>query len=154
MTTTHPDNATTWRDLADQLTPQQVAELEYCECEQIPPGLASPQGHLNCARAMVRRNLNQALCADIAAPAEAAGDVYEWEEWDDDRLGRLYDVSRREVGDFCAVEVNGVQFNDGSIERSILLLIEDATLTAQQARVIATALAEAVGDLEQLAGLR
>ncbi len=32
MTTyTHDDNATTWRDLADQLTPQQVAELEYCE---------------------------------------------------------------------------------------------------------------------------
>ena len=27
MPTTHDDNATTWRDLADQLTPEQVAEL-------------------------------------------------------------------------------------------------------------------------------
>ena len=38
MNTTHDDNATTWRDLADQPTPLQVAELEYCEREQIPPG--------------------------------------------------------------------------------------------------------------------
>jgi hypothetical protein len=51
MTTTH-DDATTWRDLADQLTPQQIAEMEYCEREGIPPGLTSPQHQLNCARAM------------------------------------------------------------------------------------------------------
>jgi len=37
-----PDNTATWRDLADQLTPQQVAELEYCEREGIPPGMAEP----------------------------------------------------------------------------------------------------------------
>ena len=42
MTTTHEDNATTWHDLADQLTPEQIAELEYCEREQVtPPGLTS-----------------------------------------------------------------------------------------------------------------
>ena len=33
---TTPDNtATSWRDLADQLTPEQIAELEYCEREKI-----------------------------------------------------------------------------------------------------------------------
>jgi hypothetical protein len=52
MNTTHDDNATTWRDLADQLTPRQIAELEYCERENPPPGLAGPQEQLNCARAM------------------------------------------------------------------------------------------------------
>jgi hypothetical protein len=31
MNTTPDDNATTWRDLSDQLTPEQIAELEYCE---------------------------------------------------------------------------------------------------------------------------
>jgi hypothetical protein len=31
MTTTHDDNATTWRDLADQLTPTQIAKLEEFE---------------------------------------------------------------------------------------------------------------------------
>jgi hypothetical protein len=30
MNTTPYDNATTWRDLSDQLTPEQIAELEYC----------------------------------------------------------------------------------------------------------------------------
>jgi hypothetical protein len=34
MNTTH-DDATSWRDLADQLTPEQIAELEYCEREQV-----------------------------------------------------------------------------------------------------------------------
>lgn len=45
MNTTPNNNATTWRDLADQLTPEQIAEIEYCEREQILPGLASPQNH-------------------------------------------------------------------------------------------------------------
>ena len=49
---------------------EQVGELEYCEREQIPPGLASPQGHLNAARAMIRHNLIQSMCADIALPAD------------------------------------------------------------------------------------
>jgi hypothetical protein len=31
MNTTHDDNATTWRDLADQLTPKQVASFECME---------------------------------------------------------------------------------------------------------------------------
>jgi hypothetical protein len=93
MTTTHDDNAMTWRDLTDQLTPQQIAELEYCEREQIPPGLAGPQGQLNCARAMARRNLIQALCADIAPPAEAvAGEIYDWEERENDEFGRMYGI--------------------------------------------------------------
>ena len=33
--TAHDDNATTWRDLADQLTPKQVAELELQENEAL-----------------------------------------------------------------------------------------------------------------------
>jgi hypothetical protein len=58
MTTTdHPDSATTWRDLADQLTPKQILELEYCEREQIPPGLATPQH----------------LCTDKQTPARNVG---------------------------------------------------------------------------------
>jgi hypothetical protein len=31
VTTTHDDDATTWRDLADQMTPEQIAELELRE---------------------------------------------------------------------------------------------------------------------------
>lgn len=78
MTNTH-DNVSCWRDLADQLTAEQVGELEYCEREQIPPGLASPQGHLNAARAMIRHNLVQSMCADIPLPADAIGDISDWD---------------------------------------------------------------------------
>ncbi|CQD21934.1 hypothetical protein BN000_05410 [Mycobacterium europaeum] len=38
MTTAHDDNAVSWRELAGQLIPEQTAELEYCEREQIPQG--------------------------------------------------------------------------------------------------------------------
>jgi hypothetical protein len=93
MNTTHDDNATGWRDLADQLTPEQIAELEYCEREQIPPGLADAEHQLNCARAMARENIIQALCADIPAPPGAVGRVYDWEEWSGERYRRMFSAS-------------------------------------------------------------
>lgn len=37
-------------ELADQLTPEQVAEIEYMEREHIPPRVTAEQGHLNYAR--------------------------------------------------------------------------------------------------------
>ena len=42
MNTTHDDYATTWRDLRDQLTPAQIAEMEYCERDGIPPASLMP----------------------------------------------------------------------------------------------------------------
>ena len=44
-------NATSWRDLADQLSERQIAELEYCEREQVPPGMSSPQNRRSAASA-------------------------------------------------------------------------------------------------------
>jgi hypothetical protein len=112
-----PDHTATWRDLADQLTPQQVAELEYCEREGIPPGMAEPRHQLNCAREMARHNLIQELCADIA-PADALGQVNEWEGWGDG-YGRMFTCSTRAV-DTMSVEVIGIQHDDGQIERYVL----------------------------------
>jgi hypothetical protein len=37
--------------LAEHLTPEQIAELEYLEREQIPAGGAGAEGHLNHTRA-------------------------------------------------------------------------------------------------------
>lgn len=147
--TTHDDNATTWRDLADELTPQQIAEVEYCERENVPPGLATPQGHLNHARALARRNVIQAICADIAPPAEAvAGEVYDWEERDNDRLGRMYGIWSRDLGT-TKVDVLGVQYNDAQLERRVLVYEADE-LTAQQARQLGAALIEAADVVERL----
>lgn len=60
-------NATTWRDLADQLTPGQIAELEYCEQPGTPPGIADAEFHLARARRFAGLNIVQAMFADIAA---------------------------------------------------------------------------------------
>ncbi|HPY26147.1 MAG TPA: hypothetical protein PLK19_17720 [Mycobacterium sp.] len=49
-------NATTWRDLADQLTPQQIATIEYCEREQVPPGIACEESRIRHAQAYVAEN--------------------------------------------------------------------------------------------------
>ena len=45
-------NATSWRDLADQLSERQIAELEYCEREQVPPGMSSPQNRRSAAKSL------------------------------------------------------------------------------------------------------
>ena len=52
----HTDHPTTWRDLADRLTPEQFWELEYCETHQVPPGLYSPESALRVAQMHVRNN--------------------------------------------------------------------------------------------------
>jgi hypothetical protein len=85
MGTMHDDNATSWRDLADQLTPDQIAELEYCEREQVPPGLVSPAHQLRAARKLAELNIAQAMFADIAPPADVIGEIADWMDYDDDR---------------------------------------------------------------------
>lgn len=154
MTTTHDDNATTWRDLADQLTPQQIAEMEYCERAGIPPGLTSPQHQLNCARALSAHNIIQALCADIPTPPDAAGTVHDWEVWGGGRHGRMYTASTRTNGKMTA-EIVGVQFDDHRIERFILAeanddSVDDGQMTAPQARQFAALLIDAADELERL----
>ena len=41
MSAAHDETATSWRDLVDQLTPEQVVELEHLERERTPPRLAN-----------------------------------------------------------------------------------------------------------------
>jgi hypothetical protein len=155
MTTTHDDNATSWRDLSDQLTPQQIAEMEYCEREGIPPGLNTPQHQLNCARAMARHNIIQALCADIAPPSDASGSVYHWEAWGGGGYGRMYEVSSTRVGGNMLVDILGVQHDNGDVERFILADLSendrDGNMNAVQARQLAAALIEAADEMDRLA---
>ncbi len=89
MNTTDDDNATTWRDLADQLTPEQIAELEYCDREEIPPGVASAEGHLFRARKMAELNIARAMFADVAPPVDAI-QVEAWMDWGDGEYQRTF----------------------------------------------------------------
>ena len=53
---------TTWRDIADQLTPTQIGYLEDLERDPLPGGLlAGAQRHLSMARGWARENLEQCL---------------------------------------------------------------------------------------------
>jgi hypothetical protein len=149
---------TTWRDLTDELTPQQIAELvEYCEREQVPPGLASPQHQLNGARAISRENIIQALCAGISAPADSIDEPSPWIEWDHGDYCRMFTstAARTVAGANITVMVLGNQFYDGRIERWIRIdesafSDADSGMTAEQARAPSAALAEAADELERL----
>lgn len=148
MTTTHDDNAKTWRDLADQLTPEQIAELEYCEREGTPPGIADPGNHLNHARKLAELNIARAMFADIAPPPDAGGDIDDWMDWDDEVYQRMFTSWTHAAGD---VSIVGWQFSDGRVEREILDRGGDEPMTAAQARVRAAALIAAADQLDRLA---
>lgn len=149
MTTTPENTAATWRDLADQLTPEQISLLEYCEREQVPPGIADAEHHLNHARMLTQQNLFRQIFADIEPP-EAVGDVGEWVEWGD-RYGRPYIAWERDV-DGVVVSVDGAQFGDGRIELSIRSAAAE-DMTVHQARDMALALVDAdVAEVERLSG--
>jgi hypothetical protein len=141
------DNASTWRDLTDQLTPKQIAELEYCEREQIPPGMAAPRHHLNHARKMAELNLAQAMFADIAVPPDAVDDVDDWTDYDDGHYQRMFTSWTHPTLD---VSVVGVQFSDGRVERYILCGTNTEELTAEESRQVAAALIEAAAQLDRI----
>jgi hypothetical protein len=143
------DNASTWRDLADQLTPEQIAELEYCGSrEQIPPGMAEPRHHLNHARKLAELNIAQAMFADIAPPPDAVGKPDDWMDYDGENYQRMFASWTHPVLD---VSVLGLQFSDGRIERYILCGVDTDEMTAERSRQLAAALIDAAAQLERIA---
>ena len=144
---TADNTATTWRDLSDQLTPEQISELEYLEREGIPPGAASPQGHLNHARKLAELNIARTTLADLAPPADAVGKVSDWMDVDDGRYERGWTAWQSPDG---AVAVVGFQFSDAAVERYIICEGSDGPLTAEQAGWLADALIEASAELDRL----
>ena len=76
MTTT-PDDATTWRDLADQLTDKERACLEHLE--QHSQGQMSAEVLLDYARRDIEGRLADMAYCDVPAPAGATW-VGKWEK--------------------------------------------------------------------------
>lgn len=148
MIITHDDNARSWRDLIDQPTPEQVAELEYCEREQNPPGAAAPHHHLNHARKMAEIKIARQMFADIAPPPDAVGDADEWTDWDDNVYQRMFTSWTSPDG---KASVLGLQFSDQRVERFIICSRDTGNLTAEHARGLASALNEAADKLGRLA---
>ncbi|MBX7453412.1 hypothetical protein GR927_35985 [Mycolicibacterium sp. 3033] len=156
MTNINDEAATTWRDLADALTAQQIAELEYWEAHpEIPPradgSSPSPEDHaqalLFSARAYLSQNAAGTLFADVAPPPDE-GVHYPWEYDGEGRWVRFFSGSDRKV-DNTTVQINGMQYDDGTITRLVSIDGETEGLDATQCRAVAAALAEAANDLEQ-----
>lgn len=144
--------ATNWRDLADQLTAEQVALMEYCEANEIPPGLATQQGHLNAALTMIAENEAQAVCAHIPTPADAIDIPSLWMPWDEGGHGRTYTYWARQSGGF-EVAISAWQFSDGrSTERDIAFedTDDEQDMTADRARELAALLLDAADQLDHL----
>jgi hypothetical protein len=164
MTTTHDDNATTWRELADQLTPEQIRRFDRQESAAMRMFQQKPQprgwvpesaeditrGFLNEARWEAQQNLNDKMI-NVAVPAG----VVEVEHWEDGGTGhwtRLVHAECRSVPGFdAAVYVNGVQTTDGAVTWSLYLHCEDRDdLTGDQVRQLAGHLLDAADELDRL----
>jgi len=67
MTTTHDDNATTWRDLADDLTPSQRDSMEFVEREFAarPTARNATADLLDLARGHIEQNLVDIALAGV-----------------------------------------------------------------------------------------
>jgi len=154
MITTPENDATSWRDLADQLTSGQLALLEHDDDNDNDPLLH--RALLSSARIHARDNLAAALYADVPKPAGALK-VHRW-CGDDRGESRGFSGSTRVVetpqhdGDRIEVNVDGVQYPDGSVKRDIFIdrTHSDNPLTTEQALKLAAALIAAVDEVEQI----
>jgi hypothetical protein len=168
MTTT-PENAETWRDLTDQLTPEQIAELENCERNprtifELPGGLRCQTAEelrdslLRWAREYASDNIAGLLYADVPEPA-GVNRLYGWDGTSD---FRIFDSTRRAVeingtdddgaALFVSVDIAGTQYPDGRVERGIRIdgVGSIDLLTLEQARRLGQALIEGADEVDQL----
>ena len=141
-------NVTTWRDLISELTAEQIAELEHCEQNRIPPGLDTDRHRLNAAHAMIRRNRAQQQFSHIEPPADCPGEIGDWYQWNDNTFSRAYSAWVREVGS-TGVEVMGTQFSDGRVMREIFVGGMDG-MTVGKVRRLAAALLDAADVIEKI----
>lgn len=147
MNTIPDNNATSWRDLADQLTPDQI---ETYECvERGTQGRASAQ-LLEFARLSVEGRLAEMAYGDIPLPvgAESA------DKWQVHReFGWSRSVVWREFrGPEMSVDIDGWQRCDGAVARRAIsvYLNEGQQFTGAAARQLAALLVEAADELDRL----
>ena len=138
--TTAHDDATTWRDLADQLTPDQIAKLEDLERRYHLAAMSPPKWWssaprtqadiastlLSSARHYARENLAADVLADVLAavphPAGAV-DVREWYDVDTPDTGRYFTGSSWVIehsttaDEDIYVYIDGTQQRTGEVER-------------------------------------
>ena len=139
----------TWRDLADRLTDEQIADMQRTE-QSLPD---DPNTVTAIAVYMAECNEIDAAHAHVAVPAGAVA-VDGWTrstrtgEWTRPIEWQRFNRS----GDDMAVAIDGVQRLDGSYTRQITVYGENGELTSVAARDMAEALIAAADALDQLDG--
>lgn len=151
------NTATTWRDLADQLSPDQLASIERAEGW----GLNVDPEHvrrtlLEMAREMATCNIVDSRFGDVPVPDGATVDSEGWthtqshpDQWSRSLVWRDYPQN----GSGVAVSIDGRQQSDGTYTAQVAAYTgnDRAALTADQARRLAAALIEAADELDRLA---
>jgi hypothetical protein len=147
MTTTH-DNATTWRELASELTDHQRSSIARIEEELA--GRIAPEQLLQFARDHIESDLANNAYSDVPAPAGTTW-IGDWEK-NLKRDGWSRSLVWRKFGD-SNVHIDGTQQCDGTYtcEISLYAAADDQTnLDAASARRLAAVLLDAADELDGL----
>ncbi|HWS91731.1 MAG TPA: hypothetical protein VN306_04290 [Mycobacterium sp.] len=139
--TTSDDTAQTWRDVAEQLTAAQIAQLERLEREE-------PQTLLEMAREWAAKNSTAAAPFDHVAQPDGAVRMFDWQR--DSNWFRDFEGTTRRGGQ-GRVQIRGRQHADGSTRRWIAVRIRHLdALEPAAARELAAALTDAADEIERL----
>lgn len=160
MNTTTP----TWRDLRDQLTPDQIAYLEGWEARPHLPVMADSEwidaeAHqrgslLFAAQEFAETNKIAEQCVNLPMPPDARV-IDGWHRFGEGEFDRYFDGTTRRDDSGVRVFISGRQMHDGRIEREITLAgrpDQDDRLSADDARAAARMLIEAADELDRLDG--
>lgn len=157
MMTQDIDEPQSWRDLADQLTSQQIDGLDQAERRFAESGVGDhPEAKaslIEFAREYAQRNLTDAAYGDVPLPVGAKTDSESWCR-DLQNGGYRRTLEWATYGDRGEINVgiDGWQRTDGSFTRYICLwgVEEGGALTAVEARRIASLLSQAADDMDRL----
>ncbi len=139
--TAHDDTAQTWRDVADQLSAAQIAQLERLERDE-------PQTLLEMARQWATKNMTTGMPFDDVAPPAGAVRTFDWQL--DSTWFRDFEGTARRGGP-ARVQIFGRQQADGSTRRWIAIHTRHLdALDATTARELGSALTEAADEMERL----
>ncbi|ASL15152.1 hypothetical protein [Mycobacterium intracellulare] len=137
--TTSDDAARNWRDVADQLTPAQVTQLERLEQDE-------PQTLLEIARQWATQNSAAPAPIDNIAPPAGAVRTFDWQL--DGSWFRDFEGTTRRAGP-ARVQIYGRQRADASVRRWIAVQTRHLdALGAAAARELAAMLTDAANEVE------
>jgi hypothetical protein len=146
---TPDDNATTWRNLVDQLIPAQIERLSGMEQRSALPA-DDTAAALEGAREWAQNNVQgRVMFGHLPTPA-GAGQVFLWEDDGSGGWSRRFDGTKR--GNLrVSVDIVGVQYADGSVERSVFIDAHGVELDRVGAWDLGDALQAACYELDNLA---